>query len=256
MKEIKSIGIAFTYAGCIIGAGFLSGQELWQFFGSYGKWGIVGFLLAMILQIVLCSIIFIYARRSQIKEFDLLIAKSKPVRWFFVFSEAFFIFGVLMVMFAGAGPLIETVFGINELVGSIIFAIIVTIATFGGFDKMVKILRMTIPFLTVVTIIISVLAFNKYGFPNIAESQVTGKTALMPNFVVALILFAVHNIFCILGVLVPLGNSMDKDSSAVTGMTISSIVCMLITFSVLLLQNLVLPRKKKKNHQSFYNFKI
>ena len=127
MKEIKSIGIAFTYAGCIIGAGFLSGQELWQFFGSYGKWGIVGFLLAMVLQIVLCSVIFIYAKRSQIKEFDLLIAKSKPVRWFFVFSEAFFIFGVLMVMFAGAGPLIETVFGLNELVGSIIFAIIVTI---------------------------------------------------------------------------------------------------------------------------------
>ena len=78
MKEIKSMGIAFTYAGCIIGAGFLSGQELWQFFGSYGKWGIVGFLLAMVLQIVLCSVIFIYAKRSQIKEFDLLIAKSKP----------------------------------------------------------------------------------------------------------------------------------------------------------------------------------
>lgn len=234
MKEIKSMGIAFTYAGCIIGAGFLSGQELWQFFGSYGKLGIVGFILAMILQIVLCSIIFIYARRSQIKEFDLLIAKAKPVRWFFVFSEAFFIFGVLMVMFAGAGPLIKTVFGLNELLGSIIFAVIVTVATFGGFEKMVKILQMTIPFLTVVTIIISILAFNKYGFPNISNAEVTGKTVLMPNFIVAFILFAVHNIFCILGVLVPLGNSMDKDSSAVTGMTLASIVCTLITFSVLM----------------------
>lgn len=234
MKEIKSTGIASTYAGCIIGAGFLSGQELWQFFGSYGKWGLVGFFLAMALQIALCSVILIYARRSQIKEFDLIISNNKPTRWFFVFSEAFFIFGVLMVMFAGAGPLIETVFGLNEFIGSIIFAIIVTVVTFGGFEKMVKILRMTIPFLTVVTIIISILAFSKFGFPNISNAEVTGKTLLMPNFIVAFILFAVHNIFCILGVLVPLGNSMDKDSSAITGMTFASIVCTLITFSVLM----------------------
>ena len=56
---------------------------------------------------------------------------------------------------------------------------------------MVKILRMTIPFLTVVTIIISILAFSKFGFPNISNAEVTGKTLLMPNFIVAFILFAV-----------------------------------------------------------------
>lgn len=235
MKEIKSKDIAFSYAGSIVGAGFLSGQELWQFFGSYGKWGLVGFFLSLILQIALCSVIFIFARRSQIKEFDILIApNSKIARWIFVFFELFFIFGVVMIMYAGVGPLLKTVFNISEFWGSLIFAIIVTLVTFCGLGKIVEILGYTIPVLTVVTLIISVLAFNKYGFPNVANSVVTGKTMLMPNFVVAFILFGVHNIFCILGMLVPLGNSMKDDSCAIKGMSLSSIVLTLITFSVLL----------------------
>ena len=30
MKEIKTWSLAFTYVGCFLGAGFISGQELWQ----------------------------------------------------------------------------------------------------------------------------------------------------------------------------------------------------------------------------------
>lgn len=43
MKEIKTWSLAFTYVGCFLGAGFISGQELWQFFGSFGNLGYVGF---------------------------------------------------------------------------------------------------------------------------------------------------------------------------------------------------------------------
>ena len=49
MKEIKMWSLAFTYVGCFLGAGFISGQELWQFFGNFGNWGYVGFVLAALL---------------------------------------------------------------------------------------------------------------------------------------------------------------------------------------------------------------
>ena len=45
MKQIKTMTLAFTYVGCFLGAGFISGQELWQFFGSFGNWGYVGLSL-------------------------------------------------------------------------------------------------------------------------------------------------------------------------------------------------------------------
>lgn len=49
MKQIKTFSLAFTYVGCFLGAGFISGQELWQFFGAFGNWGYVGFVLAALL---------------------------------------------------------------------------------------------------------------------------------------------------------------------------------------------------------------
>ena len=45
MKEIKIIPLAFAFAGCFLGAGFVSGQELWQFFGEFGVKGYIGLSL-------------------------------------------------------------------------------------------------------------------------------------------------------------------------------------------------------------------
>ena len=49
MKQIKTMTLAFTYVGCFLGAGFISGQELWQFFGSFGAKGVAGLLVAVAL---------------------------------------------------------------------------------------------------------------------------------------------------------------------------------------------------------------
>ena len=77
MKEIKSSKLAFTYAGCFVGAGFLSGNELWQFFGSFGKWGIVFLVVAIILQAVLGYFAIRYAGENNITRFDVLIVKKE-----------------------------------------------------------------------------------------------------------------------------------------------------------------------------------
>jgi hypothetical protein len=38
--------VAATYMGTIVGAGFASGQEMLQFFGAFGIWGVMGLALA------------------------------------------------------------------------------------------------------------------------------------------------------------------------------------------------------------------
>lgn len=45
----NSVRIGLTYAGTVIGAGFASGQELLQFFASYGWFGLLGVCVATIL---------------------------------------------------------------------------------------------------------------------------------------------------------------------------------------------------------------
>ncbi|SDI71827.1 hypothetical protein [Natribacillus halophilus] len=47
MKDI--LRVAGAYVGIIVGAGFASGQEIIQFFTSFGMWGIAGAIVTIIL---------------------------------------------------------------------------------------------------------------------------------------------------------------------------------------------------------------
>ena len=35
-RKESALRLGFTFAGCYLGAGYVSGQELWQFFGCFG----------------------------------------------------------------------------------------------------------------------------------------------------------------------------------------------------------------------------
>lgn len=235
MKEIKSSKLAFTYAGCFVGAGFLSGNELWQFFGSFGKLGAVALVFAILLQAVFGFFAIRYAGANDISRFDVLIVKkeNKILRGFFVITEMTFIFFVVSVMLAGAGSLFKTVFGVDKWWTSLIFTVAVMTIAYFGLNGVVSVLSSTIPVLTFATIVISIIALSKYGFPNLNDAPITGKTWMLPNFIVSAILFAVHNLYCTLGVVAPLGARVKDRNTAIQGMTFASIILLLISVAVL-----------------------
>lgn len=58
MKEFKeSVSIAMAYVGVIVGAGLSSGQDILQYFLSFGKQGIWGILLFCVLNVIFGKII-------------------------------------------------------------------------------------------------------------------------------------------------------------------------------------------------------
>ena len=46
MKKISWVQVCFTFVGVFLGAGFVSGQELWKFFACFGAAGLAGFLVS------------------------------------------------------------------------------------------------------------------------------------------------------------------------------------------------------------------
>ena len=44
MEKLNARRVGLTFAGSFLGAGYVSGQELWQFFGAFGRGGLVGIL--------------------------------------------------------------------------------------------------------------------------------------------------------------------------------------------------------------------
>ena len=53
----KYLKIALAYVGVIVGAGLSSGQDLMQYFVSFGRQGIIGVILLAVLNIVFGKII-------------------------------------------------------------------------------------------------------------------------------------------------------------------------------------------------------
>ena len=48
-QKIGTLRLALTFAGCFLGAGYVSGQELWQYFGAFGARGLLGLVLAIVM---------------------------------------------------------------------------------------------------------------------------------------------------------------------------------------------------------------
>jgi uncharacterized membrane protein YkvI len=157
-----------------------------------------------------------------------------PLRWFFVGLELLIVFFIISIMFAGAGSLFKTVFNVDTFIPSLIFGLLVSVFAFLGLSGVVKVLNGTVPILTVATIIVSIIALRKYGFPDISQAEVTGKTLLMPNFIVAFLLSSIYNVFCLLCIVSPLGCLVKDKKTILNSMVIASIVLILIASSVLL----------------------
>ena len=72
-KKWNAGSIGLTFAGSFLGAGYVSGQELWQFFGSFGGGGLLGVLAAMALLAVFGLALMYIISRTGIAEMDAVL---------------------------------------------------------------------------------------------------------------------------------------------------------------------------------------
>ena len=127
MKKLSLSRLALTYAGCFLGAGYVSGQELWQFFGAFGFWGLVGLILALSGMLAFSCLLISLAQKTGIVEMDRIVVPWE-IAWLRGISavlQVVFLFGVAVIMAAGAGALLHQLFAIPVWVGCGIFALAV-----------------------------------------------------------------------------------------------------------------------------------
>jgi uncharacterized membrane protein YkvI len=153
-----------TYAGAIIafliGSGFATGQEILQYFTSYGYWGIFGTgLLVLVLITYVCVEFFVV---GQAKKFD------RPSRifhyycgrylgTFFDYFSILFVFLSFTVMVAGAGAVFEEHYGLSKYVGGIGLAAVVGITVWFGLKSLVDVIGKVGPLIVVIAIALGIL---------------------------------------------------------------------------------------------------
>ncbi len=95
MKKIGSFNLGLAFAGCFLGAGYVSGQELWQFFGSFGAKGVAGLLVAVALLFFTGIIMILLGRLTRLSEIDkIVVRRDWPLlRGAVTVLELLFLFG-------------------------------------------------------------------------------------------------------------------------------------------------------------------
>ena len=157
------MGLAF--AGCFLGAGYVSGQELWQFFGSFGIKGTAGLLLAVGLLFLTGVVMILLGRITGLKEIDkLVVSRDVPIlRYAVTILELLFLFGVGTIMSAGIGALLNQLLGLAPFVGSAVFIALVALVSLAGFSGMVSAFSATVPILSVVTLVFGIMSVCENG---------------------------------------------------------------------------------------------
>ena len=111
----RGIGIGFAFIGVVVGAGFASGMEAFQYFVSYGHMGLWGIALAGVVMAFAAVAFLAFGSYFRATEHTRVFGavsdglSSRIMDW----SAIACMFSVGFVMFAGAGSNLEQAYGLS-----------------------------------------------------------------------------------------------------------------------------------------------
>ena len=236
MKKLGIIGMAFAMAGNVLGAGFVSGQELWQYFGVFGKKGILGMVFSFLLLFLLSAMILHYSYREGIDDAGVLVFRGeRPVlRELTGAITVFFMFSTYVVMVAGAGALLFQTFGIPAYIGNAAICILVFFATISGVSGFLRVFSIFVPVL-----LLFVFGLCIYSFPEVSEQSFlqikgAGDNPMLSNWVLAAFNNATYNAGCLIGVF-PVMAARVKNKKTIYLGTFLGIVLLTVISAIILL---------------------
>lgn len=162
MQNKTYFGQIATFAGAVlaflIGSGFATGQEILQYFGSYG-YQMFGVGIVIILVISFANYCFVQAGHTQ--KFN---KGSQVFRYYcgpyiglgFDYFAAIFCYMSFIVMLGGVGATVKQQFGISDLVGACIMALAAAGTVIFGLKTIVAVISKIGPLLVVISIIIGI----------------------------------------------------------------------------------------------------
>ncbi|MDN8626800.1 YkvI family membrane protein [Corynebacterium ureicelerivorans] len=147
----KTFKVALALVGLTVGAGFASGQEVIQYFLSFGYRGIVGAAIAGITIAVFSG--WVYQLGSYYLADDhSAVFKSVSRPWIAKYMDIttmFTLFCIGFVMVAGAGANLEQQFGLPTWVGSAIMVVLLLLSGLLDVDKLTSVISFITPLLII-----------------------------------------------------------------------------------------------------------
>lgn len=216
----KSLQIAGAYIGLIVGAGFASGQEVLQFFTSFGWYSIIGTAVATILFAFLGMQIMQLGSRLETKSHKNVIYQicGKYIGIGVDILVTFFLFGVASVMIAGSGSIFEQQFGMQPMIGALFLTLLVILTLTLNIKNVISAISSITPFLLVLIFIITVYSiFTSDASASELAAEAANQPSAAPNWLVGGMLYVSYNIAAGVSMLAIIGGTVKDEKIASRG---------------------------------------
>ena len=163
VSKSKVMSFAGAFIAFLIGSGFATGQEVLQYFTSYGYLGIAGAMVVFVLFLYV-GIDFItvgqeqkFPRSSDIFRYYC----GKSLGTFFDYFSIVFIYMSFVVMIAGAGATINQQYGLSVSVGGILMGVLAAGTVIFGLGRIVDVIGKIGPAIVVMSIFLGTASILK-----------------------------------------------------------------------------------------------
>lgn len=232
-QRLSFFGIALIYVGTVVGAGFASGREIWQFFGVFGVKGEYGIMIVGCLFVAMSLMTTMIARFLRTNDIGRVIFPSDNNKYWNVtgYFMAAMLFMALMVISSAGGSLLNQQWGIHRYVGSGIVVALTCATVIGGLDRIGNVFKRIIPILIFLVITVSFLVINTELPPSEIQAFVE-PSPMANNFFGAAILYASYNMLGIIPIVSTTATEECSDTKvALKGAFVGSII---LTFLAML----------------------
>ncbi|MFZ5753852.1 MAG: beta-carotene 15,15'-monooxygenase, partial [Bacillota bacterium] len=209
---LNIIRYAGAYIALIIGAGFASGQEVMQFFTTFGYLSLGSFAIVIVL-FAFFGVVFVnMGHRLNCNTHGPVLRYfcGNHLGTFFEWVTTFFIFGIFAIMISGGGAALTQYYGINPYVGRAIITIASIITVLLGLNALVNAISAIAPVTIIISLIIGLATFinNPGGFANVtAALQTVSVAKAAPNWWLSPFIYVSYNIMCAIPLMVAIGQS-------------------------------------------------
>lgn len=217
----QSIQIALAYMSVVIGGGFASGQEVLQFFTGYGLIGVVG--------TVISGLLFAFLGMQIARISSVMQAGSHKEVLYSLFGRrlglvvdlvlSFFLYGVGVVMLAGAGSIFTQQYGLPGLAGGAVMAVLVIATLCLNVSRIINLISAVMPFLLAMVLIITTYSIFSYNAPLETLDAVARESTetVTGNWFVGALLYASFNIAVGFPMLAVIGGLTQQPKAAAVG---------------------------------------
>ena len=187
----NGLKLAALYITIIMGAGFASGQELLQYFVSFGTSGIWGLIVAGVIFGFTGWAVLDICRRHGLGDYRGLIGHlcGKRLGTFLEWLVAAFLFVLFVAMLSASGAMLQQASGLPFTVGVLAAAGVTMVAIWFGLNGIVWINAIFAPIMLIGGIFVGL-----YTFFNRAVGVYQGfENMIVPGWVIAAVVYASYN---------------------------------------------------------------